>query len=172
VTNFPLNFELQDYDNDYLTVEQIENMTAEKIVSAFKKKITLQMQKIEEAKSRIKSSQEIIPSNIIFEIICNILIRSIDRLWQEHLLNIDHLRTEVNLRSIGNKDPLLEFKHEAFHLFADLSQKMKIDIAHSLFKFEMVLPEPEPRKLKLADVKKQKKEPVPAMPLIDLSLMD
>ncbi len=170
VTHFPLSFDLHEYDNDYLTIEQIEKMTAEKVIAAFKKKVALQIQGIEEVKSRVKSSQEIIPGNIVYEVICNLLVRSIDRLWQEHLLNIDHLRTEVNLRSIGNKDPLLEFKHEAFHLFADLSQKMKIEIAHALFKFEMVLPEPEPRKLKLANPKKQKKEP--ASMLIDLSLMD
>ncbi len=172
VTNFPLSFDLHEYDNDYLTVAQIEKMTAEKIITAFKKKVALQIEGIEKAKSVLKSSQEIVAEHIVYEIICNLLVRSIDRLWQEHLLNIDHLRTEVNLRSIGNKDPLLEFKHEAFQLFADLSQKMKIEIAHALFKFEMVLPEPEPRKLKLVDSKKQKKEAPRTLPLIDLSLMD
>ncbi|HEY5260328.1 MAG TPA: hypothetical protein VIJ46_06740, partial [Rhabdochlamydiaceae bacterium] len=71
----------------------------------------------------------------------NILIRNIDTLWQEHLLNIDHLRSEVHLRAIGQKDPLQEFKHEAFALFDSLSLKIKLEIAHALFKFEMVVPE-------------------------------
>ncbi|HSX12755.1 MAG TPA: preprotein translocase subunit SecA, partial [Rhabdochlamydiaceae bacterium] len=114
VTHFPLNFDLHEYDNDYLTVEQIEKMTADKIIAAFKKKISLQIEGIEKAKKALKSSQEIIAVNIVYEVICNLLVRSIDRLWQEHLLYIDHLRTEIHLRSIGNKDPLLEFKHEAF----------------------------------------------------------
>ncbi len=69
------------------------------------------------------------------------LIRIIDRLWQEHLLHIDHLRSEVHLRAVGQKDPLTEFKHEAFALFDRLSLEIKQEIAHALFKFEMVVPE-------------------------------
>ncbi len=61
------------------------------------------------------------PEEVLREVIRSLLIRNIDRLWQEHLLNIDHLRTEVHLRSVGQKDPLLEFKHEAFALFDSLT---------------------------------------------------
>ena len=62
-------------------------------------------------------------------------------MWQEHLLNIDHLRTEVHLRVVGQKDPLLEFKHEAFILFDEFSAKLKVEIAHALFKFKMMMPQ-------------------------------
>lgn len=171
ITQFPLNFDFQEYDNDYLTVEEIEKITSRKIISAFKKKIAIQVEVVEKAKE-LMHSNELNPFNVIYEVIRNLLVRNIDRLWQEHLLNIDYLRTEVHLRSIGNKDPLLEFKHEAFQLFAELSKKMKIEIAHALFKLEMALPEPEPRKLKLIDKKKPKKEPASMHPMIDLSLFD
>lgn len=174
ITHFPLNFEFEEYDNDYLSIEEIEKKTSEKIRSAFKTKIGIQLEAIERVKSRMAAAaQEINPLLVIYDVIRNLLIRNIDRLWQEHLLNIDHLRTEVNLRSIGNKDPLLEFKHEAFQLFSELSKKMKIEIAHALFKFEMVLPDPEPKKLKLTDPRKSRKENLlPPSPMIDLSLMD
>jgi len=83
---------------------------------------------------------------ILREVVRNILIRSIDRKWQQHLLHIDYLRTEVNLRVVGQKDPLLEFKHEAFVLFDALSETLKSEIAHSLFKFQMMIPEEAPKR--------------------------
>ena len=90
------------------------------------------------------------PEKIIREIVRSILIRNIDRLWQDHLLNIDHLRTEVGLQTVGQKDPLLEFKHEAFALFEAFSINLRIEIAHALFKFTMILspPEEESKELK------------------------
>ena len=57
------------------------------------------------------------------------------------MLHIDHLRSEVHLRAVGQKDRLMEFKHEAFALFDRLSLEIKQEIAHALFKFTMVMPE-------------------------------
>jgi preprotein translocase subunit SecA len=50
---------------------------------------------------------------------------------------MDHLRAEVSLRSVGQRDPLTEFKHEAFTLFHEFSQTLRTDIALDLFKFEI-----------------------------------
>ena len=77
------------------------------------------------------------PEEILREVVRSVLVRGVDKLWQEHLQRIDYLRTEVSIRSVGQKDPLLEFKHEAFILFDELTLKIKEEIAHSLFKFEM-----------------------------------
>jgi preprotein translocase subunit SecA len=62
------------------------------------------------------------------------LLGSIDRLWQEHLYAIDSLRQHINLRTIGQKDPLIEYKREAFTMFSDLMGRMKAQIASSLFR--------------------------------------
>ncbi len=66
------------------------------------------------------------------------MIRKIDKLWQEHLLIMDHLRSEVNLRTVGQRDPLTEFKHEAFALFDEFGRNLRNEIAQDLFKFELV----------------------------------
>ena len=81
------------------------------------------------------------PDDVLKEVMRNLLIRSIDKLWQEYLLHIDHLRTEVYLRAVGQKDPLLEFKQEAFVLFETFSYQLKAEIANAVFKFRMALPE-------------------------------
>ena len=62
------------------------------------------------------------------------LLGSIDRLWQEHLYAIDALRQSINLRTIGQKDPLVEYKREAFQMFSDLMGRINYEIASSLFK--------------------------------------
>jgi preprotein translocase subunit SecA len=62
------------------------------------------------------------------------LLGSIDRLWQEHLYAIDALRQSINLRTIGQKDPVIEYKREAFAMFSDLMERIKAEIASSLFR--------------------------------------
>ncbi len=103
------------------------------------------------------------PEEVLREVVRSLLIRNIDRLWQEHLLQIDHLRTEVHLRSVGQKDPLLEFKHEAFALFDSLTLRMKQEIAHALFKFEMRRAQKLPPQAPQPQLRRR--------PLVDLSLM-
>ncbi len=146
ITNFPVSFETEDLDNDYIDAAEIEKISSSKVMAAFAHKIAHETVTIFEAQQRVGGNREMTsPENILNSVVRNILIRSIDRLWQEHLLNIDHLRTEVSLRTVGQKDPLLEFKHEAFALFDELSLKIKEEISHALFKFQMVLPERKPQ---------------------------
>ena len=66
------------------------------------------------------------------------MLRRIDQLWQEHLLGVDHLRSDVHMRTVGQKDPLLEFKHESFSLFEKFSDQLRLDISRDLFRFEMM----------------------------------
>ncbi len=133
--NFPVALDPQEIDSDYLKMEDIENLSIGKVLKALESKIHYQKEKIEEVKQ--ESALDFEADAVVNAVIRNLLIRMIDKLWQEHLLHIDHLRTEVHLRSVGQKDPLLEFKHEAFALFSSLTLKMREEIAHALFKFEV-----------------------------------
>jgi preprotein translocase subunit SecA len=63
-----------------------------------------------------------------------ILLNAIDRLWQEHLYNMDALREGVYLRAYGQKDPLVEFKSEAYEIFEVLMQAIRSEILHNLFR--------------------------------------
>ncbi|MGL5262979.1 MAG: preprotein translocase subunit SecA, partial [Candidatus Rhabdochlamydia sp.] len=142
-THFPLTFDLKEFDDDYLQLEDIEQMATKKVLLAFEQKIEDESQKILHTQSLFVShgTHPNSAEKILGQVVRGLLIRIIDRLWQEHLLHIDHLRSEVHLRAVGQKDPLTEFKHEAFALFDRLSLEIKQEIAHALFKFEMVVPE-------------------------------
>jgi preprotein translocase subunit SecA len=63
-----------------------------------------------------------------------IFLNAIDRLWQEHLYSMDALREGVYLRAYGQKDPLIEFKTEAFDIFSDLMANIKSEVLHNLFR--------------------------------------
>ncbi len=63
-----------------------------------------------------------------------IILNAVDRLWQEHLYAMDALREGVHLRSIGQKDPLVEYKNEAYEMFVELMRQMKFEILNNLFR--------------------------------------
>ena len=68
----------------------------------------------------------------------NIFIQTIDFLWRSHLQYLEHLRQAVSLRGYAAKDPLQEFKREAFTLFESLLHKIKIDLITFLNNLEIV----------------------------------
>lgn len=63
-----------------------------------------------------------------------VVLSSIDRLWQEHLYAMDALREGVSLRSYGQKDPLVEYKNEAYSMFEELMANIKAEALNSLFR--------------------------------------
>src|SRR6202044_295871 len=54
----------------------------------------------------------------------SILLQTLDHLWREHLVMLEHLRQVIGLRGYGQRDPLNEYKAEAFQLFEALSQHL------------------------------------------------
>ena len=64
----------------------------------------------------------------------SILLGSIDRLWQEHLFSMDSLRESVSLRAQAQKDPLVEYKNEAYKIFKELMDNIDAEVVLSLFR--------------------------------------
>src|SRR5271157_3567222 len=63
-----------------------------------------------------------------------IILNAIDRLWQEHLYAMDGLREGIYLRSYGQKDPLVEYKAEAYDMFSQLMASIKNEVLSNLFR--------------------------------------
>jgi preprotein translocase subunit SecA len=62
------------------------------------------------------------------------ILGAIDKLWQEHLYEMDSLRQSIGLRQHGQRDPLLEYKAEAFKIFEELMVSVKSEICHNVFR--------------------------------------
>jgi len=75
-----------------------------------------------------------------------VLLQSLDHLWREHLITLDHLRQVVGFRGYGQRDPLNEYKTEAFELFEGLLDRLREQVTNQLMRVELVreAPEPEP----------------------------
>jgi preprotein translocase subunit SecA len=139
ISHFPVSITSKDLDDDYFSLDDIKTKITTQILDAFNKKLHHEALII--ASVQQTAGKEVNPIAILQEVLKNLLVTHIDKFWQEHLLAIDHLRTDVNLRVVGQKDPLLEFKHEAFALFDTFTTHLKTEIAHALFKFAMIPPQ-------------------------------
>ena len=75
-----------------------------------------------------------------------VILQTIDFLWRSHLQYLEQLRQVIGLRSYGQKDPLSEFKKEAFELFENLLEKIKNDVVKFLLNLNVVITNEEQKK--------------------------
>ena len=73
----------------------------------------------------------------------SILLQTLDHLWREHLLMLEHLRQVVGLRGYGQRDPLNEYKAEAFNLFEAMSTNLREAVTSQLMRVEVRTAPPE-----------------------------
>src|SRR5471030_2684810 len=71
----------------------------------------------------------------------SVLLQTLDHMWREHLVMLDHLRQVVGLRGYGQRDPLQEYKTEAFTLFEEMSAHLREAVTAQLVRVEIVPPE-------------------------------
>ncbi|MDA8238895.1 MAG: preprotein translocase subunit SecA [Nitrospiraceae bacterium] len=66
-----------------------------------------------------------------------IVLQVVDSQWKDHLLAMDHLKEGIGLRGYAQRDPLVEYKKEAFEMFSELSGRMSTEIVSRLFKIQI-----------------------------------
>ena len=65
------------------------------------------------------------------------MLQTVDMLWKDHLLALDHLKEGIGLRGYGQRDPLVEYKKESFQLFEAMKEAIEEQILQYLFRFEV-----------------------------------
>ncbi len=70
-----------------------------------------------------------------------VMLRVIDTRWMEHLLEMDYLKDGIGLRAMGQRDPLVEYKGEAYNMFGDLVSAINEDFLRTIFHIQVVRPE-------------------------------
>ena len=87
---------------------------------------------------KVKETYEVKVGNLPFEVLDQeerrMVLVAIDKQWQAHLYNMDALREGVGLRAQGQKDPLIEYKNEAYNLFVTLMDQIKQEALTNLFR--------------------------------------
>ena len=87
-----------------------------------------------------------------------LFLQIIDFTWRSHLQYLEQLRQVIGLRSYGQKDPLSEFKKEAFNLFEGLLEKIKNDIIKFLLNLNLVISNNEEKGEKVKEAKVESKK--------------
>ncbi len=99
-------------------------------------------------------------SDVIRYIEKSILLQTLDHLWREHLVMLDHLRQVIGLRGYGQRDPLNEYKAEAFSLFEAMSQSLREAVTAQLMRVEIqAAPPPEQQPAALPAMQAHKIDP-------------
>jgi preprotein translocase subunit SecA len=85
----------------------------------------------------------------------SLLLQLLDQIWKDHLLSLDHLRQGINLRAYAQRDPLNEYKREAFEMFeamlASLRQNVTSVLSHVEMRVSQPMPAEEPREEAMAE---------------------
>ena len=74
-----------------------------------------------------------------------VMLSVIDNMWMDHLDSIDDLREGIGLRGYAQRDPLTEYKAEAFNMFENLMAAIDEEIVHRIFKVQVNVPQQQPK---------------------------
>jgi preprotein translocase subunit SecA len=97
-------------------------------------------------------------SDVIRYVEKSILLQTLDHLWREHLVMLDHLRQVIGLRGYAQRDPLNEYKAEAFNLFETMSQHLREAVTAQLMRVE-IMPQPVESTMSLPTMEAHKIDP-------------
>jgi preprotein translocase subunit SecA len=92
----------------------------------------------EAVKARYADRERELGSDLLRALERHEMLIVIDTQWKDHLLSIDHLKEGIGLRGYGQRDPLTEYKKEAFDLFQDMVERVKAAVIERLFKVQVV----------------------------------
>ena len=115
-TKFPVGLKREQLPASELTAEAAADHVIERVKQAYEIKI-----KVEDP-AQLSSMERYI------------ILNAIDTHWQEYLRGMDALRQGVGLRAYGQRDPLVEYKKEAYTMFSDLMDKIKSDVTDRMFR--------------------------------------
>jgi preprotein translocase subunit SecA len=91
-----------------------------------------------------------------------IILDVVDTQWKDHLLSLDHLKEGIGLRGYGQKDPLVEFKKEAFVLFEDMMTRIDNETVRYLFHVQIQQGEAQPQQARPAEPPPQQRAGLPS----------
>ncbi|MFV9890635.1 MAG: preprotein translocase subunit SecA [Rickettsia conorii subsp. raoultii] len=86
-----------------------------------------------------KSKEEAYSSELMHNAVKYILLTTLDQVWKDHLYSLDHLRQGISLRAYAQKDPLSEYKREAFNLFEQMLNNLKELFIQTVYHFHIDL---------------------------------
>jgi preprotein translocase subunit SecA len=97
----------------------------------------------EKARAQFRAKEADLGPSMMRQLEKMVLLTTIDHLWKEHLLAMDHLRDGIGLRGYGQKDPLIAYKKEGFRYFEMMMGQITGDVIRKIYSVRLHLEEPE-----------------------------
>ncbi|MGB5985672.1 MAG: preprotein translocase subunit SecA [Desulfobacterales bacterium] len=91
-------------------------------------------------------------SNLLRALERDVMLQTVDNLWKDHLLNMDHLKEGIGLRGYAQQNPLIVYKKEGFDMFAEMIRRVREETVGILFRIQVAKPE------ELADMRRPKEQ--------------
>ncbi len=111
---------------------------------------------IQTAHDIYKAKEEAYSSELMHNAVKYILLTTLDQVWKDHLYSLDHLRQGISLRAYAQKDPLSEYKREAFNLFEQMLNNLKELFIQTVYHFHIDLKHIQKEDVSLEHKKLQK----------------
>jgi preprotein translocase subunit SecA len=113
--NFTLRFAVTDAEKDGLTPDRLEQMVIDQIYAVYEEK------------------ERAFTPPVLRHLEKLVLLQTVDTLWKDHLLSMDHLKEGISLRGYGQRDPLQEYKKEGFTAFESMMDELEADVVEKVF---------------------------------------
>ena len=130
------SFEVSDIQN--MRFEPMYNKIKDFVIEAYRAHeveiINFYNQVIQQYGANYELQEPFSSSNIVRQLEKDVLLKVVDNKWIDHLHNIDMLRDGIGLRAYGQKDPLIEYKKEAYDLFNKMMYEIQSDTVKHLFR--------------------------------------
>ena len=101
----------------------------------------------EDAIAAYEAKERSVGVDVMRELERVVLLNILDTRWREHLYEMDYLQEGIYLRSYAQKDPITEYRREAFEMFEELTSTIRADFARYIYRVELVRPEEQQRRV-------------------------
>jgi preprotein translocase subunit SecA len=98
----------------------------------------LQERAVEDALARFEEKEQALGSQVMRQLERMVLLNIVDTRWREHLYEMDYLQEGIHLRAYAQRDPLVEYRREAFEMFQELTQSIRDDFVRYIYRVELV----------------------------------
>ncbi len=112
---FAMRFTISEEAKDKLTVERLEQMVIDQVYATYEEK------------------ERVFTPPVLRYLEKLVLLQTVDTLWKDHLLSMDHLKEGIGLRGYAQQNPLQEYKKEGYEMFEAMMQQLEADVVEKVF---------------------------------------
>jgi len=133
---FAEDWDLETLNNEIYRVFGFQlNLSADSLAEHTQEE--LQEELLERVKERYEAREQEFGEPILRDLENYVLLQTVDSLWKDHLLNMDHLKEGIGLRGYGQQDPLVAYKREGHEMFQEMIDRVKEETVRLLFHIQI-----------------------------------